>query len=356
MDLSMEQDLFVREGSSRIVLSAVAGSGKTETVAARARRVAGQGKRVLVSCFTRSARATLTARLKAFSGVEVRTVHSLAFEAVGAVLDEDMWSLGTGESLAKEVVSHSPVKYGEVLRMEAFDVNGAPLPAEFGSSLFDTAVGDFNDTKAREELLTHNDLVLLAYVFPPVRKYDEIIVDEAQDLTSSEWAFVQRLLAPGGSLVLVGDPGQAIFGWAGVDPDFLVSQAGFKGMNLTKSYRVPQGLCNFANLFRKTPMYGVGSGGSITLVKKKDFGSLLGSSAAVIAPRNSDLNHLRSFVDPDVAQKVPFLSVHKAKGGEWHDVFVYGLNYEDYADKQYFNNLWYVAATRSLKNIYLLEG
>lgn len=50
-------------------------------------------------------------------------------------------------------------------------------------------------------------------------KYRTIFVDESQDLNSLQLEFVTRSLADGGRLVSVGDPRQAIYGWAGANTD-----------------------------------------------------------------------------------------------------------------------------------------
>ena len=51
--------------------------------------------------------------------------------------------------------------------------------------------------------------------------YDYLLVDEAQDSNAVRREIFRRSLAPGGCLIVVGDPHQAIYGFAGADNDSL---------------------------------------------------------------------------------------------------------------------------------------
>lgn len=57
--------------------------------------------------------------------------------------------------------------------------------------------------------------LLLAYRFP------YMMIDEAQDIGSMDWAIVEQLRSQGMGVCLVGDPAQAIFGFNGGDGRYL---------------------------------------------------------------------------------------------------------------------------------------
>ena len=54
-----------------------------------------------------------------------------------------------------------------------------------------------------------------------VRQFDWVLIDEAQDTNPARRVLAGRMLKPGGRLVAVGDPQQAIYGFTGADNDAL---------------------------------------------------------------------------------------------------------------------------------------
>jgi DNA helicase-2/ATP-dependent DNA helicase PcrA len=72
---------------------------------------------------------------------------------------------------------------------------------------------------------------------PP--EIDALIVDEAQDLTSLQWAVVRRLKQPAYRVYYAGDDDQAIHKWAGVEVSEFIDCTNSKVV-LNQSYRVPR--------------------------------------------------------------------------------------------------------------------
>lgn len=68
---------------------------------------------------------------------------------------------------------------------------------------------------------------------------DVLIVDEAQDLSTLQWAVVEQLAKGCRSVVVAGDDDQAIYPWAGADVEHLISMPGAVRV-LGQSYRVPR--------------------------------------------------------------------------------------------------------------------
>lgn len=80
-------------------------------------------------------------------------------------------------------------------------------------------------------------------------RFDEVIVDEVQDTTAVQLECLSLLRATAklGSLVLIGDPDQAIYEFQGADPvacrAFAIDH-GLGALELTRNYRSSQAICN----------------------------------------------------------------------------------------------------------------
>jgi superfamily I DNA/RNA helicase len=74
---------------------------------------------------------------------------------------------------------------------------------------------------------------------------DCVFIDEAQDLSSSQWRVVQRAFSNTAELIVCGDDDQCIFTWAGADVRALLE---FKGNRevLAQSYRLPRAIFDLA--------------------------------------------------------------------------------------------------------------
>lgn len=83
-------------------------------------------------------------------------------------------------------------------------------------------------------------------------KYDFVFVDEAQDTNGVQMALLKRMLKPGGRLIAVGDPHQAIYGFRGADSEAMnriQEDFGCKTLPLSVSYRCPQAVVKAAQEF-----------------------------------------------------------------------------------------------------------
>lgn len=76
-----------------------------------------------------------------------------------------------------------------------------------------------------------------------------VLIDEAQDTNPARRALAKRMLAPGGRLIAVGDPHQAIYGFTGADNDSLeLIREEFQctQLPLTITYRCPKAVVEHA--------------------------------------------------------------------------------------------------------------
>jgi DNA helicase II / ATP-dependent DNA helicase PcrA len=84
------------------------------------------------------------------------------------------------------------------------------------------------------------------------KKFKFICVDEAQDLTPLQLAFVLKLVRKGGRMLFVGDKHQAIYGFAGADPrslERIVEITKAKTLPLSVTYRCPSSHVALAKRF-----------------------------------------------------------------------------------------------------------
>lgn len=73
-------------------------------------------------------------------------------------------------------------------------------------------------------------------------RYDWVLVDEAQDLSTVQRALVLKLRSAGGRMIFVGDPHQSIYGFAGADTasfDEIVKETAANCLPLSVCYRCP---------------------------------------------------------------------------------------------------------------------
>lgn len=99
-------------------------------------------------------------------------------------------------------------------------------------------------------VIDFDDMVWLPYIFnlQPL-KFGWVLVDEAQDLNPAQLNFVLKMVKTGGRMLFVGDPKQAIYGFAGADPDsFYTIQecVNAKEFPLSICYRCPKSVVELA--------------------------------------------------------------------------------------------------------------
>lgn len=97
------------------------------------------------------------------------------------------------------------------------------------------------------------DLASRAVGEPGVTHYDAILVDEGQDYRLPWWNALRRAVKDGGECVLVADATQDVYGTAGAWTDNAMRGAGFSGgwAQLETSYRLPNDAMDMARIFAK---------------------------------------------------------------------------------------------------------
>lgn len=191
-----------------------AGSGKSLVLAARAARLANEGKSVLVATFNITLwhylRDLIVRNLEAPERIRnIRFTHfhlwckHVCYEAGWERRYEDLWANGQEDVLNSEL----------------------PLLAD--------------------EAVMH----------PNASRYDAILVDEGQDYRPLWWNVLRKACKPGGEMLLVADATQDIYGTAPAWTDDVMKGAGFPGgrwAQLDVSYRLPPDALNLARSFAET--------------------------------------------------------------------------------------------------------
>ncbi len=241
MQLTPEQEAVVDSPAAAIVVSAGAGSGKTEVVAHRVERILQDSPHeefvVLAVSYTVKAAEELGNRFRYRLGglrqrALVETVHGFALTVLRRfgtriglppepellVLDEDRVEL-LQQWLDAE--GAGPIENpAEVLaRLDLARARGenAPHLAAWRAALAERGALDYPAIVDRCA-----DLLEGPWVARSLRRtYKHVIVDEAQNLTAAQYRLLTALIGPPGddhvAAMLVGDERQSIVGFAGAD-------------------------------------------------------------------------------------------------------------------------------------------
>ena len=100
-------------------------------------------------------------------------------------------------------------------------------------------VSDLNQYKKDYGLIDFTDMITEFVKSDKSPKFDVVFIDEAQDLSLSQWDMARSIWDKTRDTYIAGDDDQAIFRWAGADVDSFITQTG-RLMQLTQSYRIPQ--------------------------------------------------------------------------------------------------------------------
>lgn len=231
--MSDEQEAILACNDQRVVITALAGTGKS---------------RVLAECASRSShrpwnylafnKSMATEASSMMPKVSCRTVHSLAFSSFGKQYSDKCNFIWTAESVSKwcgmpaSVMDHAPLLvYATVQRFlaskdDAIALHHIPLShwkvhqEKCDELVSSSQVVDWAralwagmvDTKSYVPMDLDGivKLMHLARFVPPAAKNAGFLVDEAQDLTPCVRSWIDQLPY---QVIRAGDPFQSIYGW-----------------------------------------------------------------------------------------------------------------------------------------------
>ncbi|MEO8177334.1 MAG: ankyrin repeat domain-containing protein [Deltaproteobacteria bacterium] len=320
----------------------------------------------------------------------------------------------TAHQLFEELRGVLTAGAGGVLSLEQYQALGVRqsiYPVEQRGAVY-AFFGKYRQWLSQANLYDPN-LVALAYRPRAERKYDAVVVDEVQDLTNAELALVLASLKHPDAFLLCGDANQIVhpnfFSWSKVKSLFYSQEEAAQRAPihmLEVNYRSSQAVCRTANALLK--------------LKNARFGSVDRESTALVRAASAKEGKLIGLVKNDAllrelnqrtkssaqvavivlgeAQKAEarqkfstplVFSVHEAKGLEYEAVILYDLvsaerarfrevaegitqkdldvaelvyaRGRDKADKslevyKFFVNALYVALTRAIETVYVVES
>jgi len=263
----------VTDGNGNAVIDAVAGSGKSTTIV-NALKLIPANKTVLFLAFNKAIVEELKMKIGNVNNVEIKTLHSLGSSAV----------MGTFKSVLD--MNKYKAYVNDAIKFGALKPENELLEEEFSDykqnihKLVDLCRATLSNTVEELEAIAQRYLINLIdneieqalkvvqwgvnntnkidftdmIYFPNVKKlrmpkFDFVFIDECQDLNTAQRELFLQCLAPNGRFIAVGDPRQAIYGFAGADIqsfNILKSLPNTIVLPLSVSYRCDSNIINLA--------------------------------------------------------------------------------------------------------------
>lgn len=332
-----QQDIFnaVATTTDNLAVNAVAGSGKTTTIVEAAKRIPG-GRRILFLAFNKHIVNELQGRLP--KTVDCSTIHSLGYKACAKgytgngklQVDEHKYN-DLVDTLVSSMRNVPPGVHGVFVKTVVGLVNMSRLTLtdlsdaeavdamiahyDMAADLLDAAndmemsldwlIGEAIDTaklaRTKGDAMYKNrgvvdftDMIYLPSAYSlPVWRYDVVMVDEAQDMSRAQLELVLRAAGANGRIIAVGDPRQAIQGFAGADNrsfDNIVARARARVMPLSVCYRCPVTHLDLAREIVPTIEAAPGAlPGTVTNIDMARFASMPRSGDLIVCRVNAPL-------------------------------------------------------------------
>lgn len=106
-------------------------------------------------------------------------------------------------------------------------------------------VNRYEAYKKKKGYIDFNDMVTQAAEVPVLPSFKLLMLDEAQDFSTAQWKFIDRLIANAEDVYLAGDDLQAIYTWRAADVARFIDYPA-ESILLEQSHRVPRKLQAFA--------------------------------------------------------------------------------------------------------------
>lgn len=275
---SVFADFANDEGNT--VVEAVAGSGKTTTVVEGMNYIP-RNRKVLFCAFNKSIQRELARRIH---GTDVKTLHSAGYQVCRRAFDVRM-DENKGKDIARQVCldhKHSfrnregkeiPLGWRQVAKL-ASHVKNTLTPIDREDS--DLLVGylatqhflDDDPKTIKPELLVkfaietvarcaedkssvdYDDMIWFPAHFElRPAEYDNVIVDETQDMNDPQLYLVRALCRKNGRVTAIGDRNQSIYQFRGADPEAMnriIHDLQAKVLPLSICYRCPKNVIRLA--------------------------------------------------------------------------------------------------------------
>ena len=284
--LTTEQLTVVRPRHGHALVSAVPGSGKTETLVWRTHELLKRGvepARILVLMFNHAARDNFAKRLEMLQGpvpevftfhsfggrlcrrlermsvllperelvVEEKFLHGLARKALATVNLELAPNLRRPEDpeVLRELLDAADVWKGAMRLSVAPDSLEMRFCREFENVRLEAGIRTFIDLITDPLDLIESNEEVAAFA---ANRYDHILLDEFQDANLAQILLARRLAGTRACVMAVGDEDQVLYEWRGARAEFMGEGFGkafgeFTRYALTRTFRFGHGLALLAN-------------------------------------------------------------------------------------------------------------
>jgi len=291
--LNSQQIEAIRLSGKRVLLEACPGSGKTTTLVSKNAYLILCGKTepsdILTLTFSRASARDMEKRFYGLFGnlihrpVHFSTIHSFCYGFLNycrkkQILEVPELLEGKQDgrklkiiksiylSIKNELVSEDVLE--DISNGISFVKNKLISPAEYETEYkdFPLIFEKYEQYKKTSNLIDFDDILLLAY---SVLKSDKSVccgfaahryihVDEAQDVSLLQHKIIE-LLSENGSLFMVGDTDQSIYGFRGADPEYIVNIKALypdtKIIKLETNYRSTACIVELSNNFIMQNVY-----------------------------------------------------------------------------------------------------
>lgn len=251
---------LARDPSANIIINAKAGSGKTSTLRMLVPQLRGS---TLLMAFNKAIQLELEAKIRpsltgfASAMVAISTVHSHGLRAfkragrspktlagkVSFILKDKLQQYAADDDVHRN--ARHIAKLVGIAKSSGFGLASTSSHDHFAgidnTAAFASAIEHFNlaeefegrfteqqcielaqwtlrESNRRLDSIDFDDMIYLPLLHNfPLELYDNVLLDEAQDINATRRELAFRSLKPTGRLIAVGDPNQAIYGFTGAD-------------------------------------------------------------------------------------------------------------------------------------------
>lgn len=272
---------FIESEKGSAVINAAAGSGKTTTIVEAAMR-ADKNKNILFLAFNKSVAAHIQEQTGQHKNITCRTLHSYGLSTLMRAKvvtnttkhDQNKWRTYFSKNI--DALSNGKISkysecgmgYGNIVAntLNLFNMCRINCVDGGNSEIVKSIALKYNIAASKTIIDIVSEVLTVAYIIKPgqpidfidmlclpiknknvakhAQKYDIVFIDEAQDLSMAQQELMKLSIKDGGRFIAVGDPYQAINGFAGALPDSfgrLKKYAG-KELHLSVNYRCPKNL------------------------------------------------------------------------------------------------------------------
>jgi len=271
-----QQNIFkdIASGLGNTVVMARAGASKTTSIIEGLNYLP-KNKTALLVAFNKSIASELRSRAPSY--VDCYTFHSIGYAAIRAnfgtsvkldpyksnkiiikylnnLLGENNYNqnivffLQQSIGLCKNYLIDTPSKIDEML-----DRHGIDFPTFDRDEIVKLHIKILGECKKDKETVDYNDMIYFPFIYNlPLTKYDNVYIDEAQDLTPAQTYIGLSSVKPNGRIFAIGDNFQAIYVWRGSELDTLfklTKQLNAKVLPLPISYRCAKKIVELAKKY-----------------------------------------------------------------------------------------------------------